>query len=236
MAVVAAAIDVSGQAAGAGQAPTVEAIFTEARGRLERLARENDVDIKEFATTFAVVVITDDSFEVGQIGDSIVVLREPTGLLQALSPAEKFEYANETVFLTDSSWLSHVRGDRLATSNASGVALSTDGLRFKILDDLAAGLPYAPFFEDAFSWFDSTSATSEAVSRFIDRLDDQSGDDKTFVIAVRSEDAESRETVVVLNEFVAESAPEADPVDEGVDPEVGTMGATSDADGEDSPT
>lgn len=62
---------------------------------------------------------------------------------------------------------------------------STDGLRFRIVDHLAAGTPLCPFSEDLAAYARSPSAASHAVRRFLDGLDDQSGDDKTLLAAVR---------------------------------------------------
>lgn len=199
------------RAAAASAVPSVEELFGEARARLEGLASDEGCDLDEFATTLAVVVITDDAAEVGQVGDTIAVVRDEGGALRAIAPAEKFEYANETTFLSGRSWRDHLRVERLASSSISGVALSTDGLRFKILDDLTEGTPFAPFFEDVFAWFDSDAATPDAVARFIDRLDDQSGDDKTLVVAARRGTCDQQQELYVVNQHVAEWSVETMP-------------------------
>jgi hypothetical protein len=169
-AAVAAATDLVKSTEGA-KVPTVGEVFEEARRRLEEIAGgTTGAPVDDFATTLAVVIVGEHHVEVGQVGDSIVVVRHGNGFLHVASPAEKFEYANETAFLTGSNWRDHLRIDRFDLDDVSGVTLSTDGLRFKILDDLTAGKPYEPFFEDVFRWFDSKTATSDAVARFIDRL------------------------------------------------------------------
>ena len=221
------------RAARSSAVPSVETLFDGARARLEGLASEEGCDVDEFATTLAVVVVTDDRCEVGQVGDTIVVVRDVGGALRAIAPAEKFEYANETAFLSAGSWRDHLRGERLPSSSISGVALSTDGLRFKILDDLTEGTPFVPFFEDVFVWFDSGVATPDAVARFIDGLDDQSGDDKTLVVAARRETHEHEQELYVVNEYVVEGSVETmppDPHDDGQVPVAGTRAGGETAD------
>jgi hypothetical protein len=189
--------------------PPVDELFDAARARLDRAAVDAGGNVDELATTLSIVLITEEGVQVGQVGDGIVVVRDQLGGLRAITPAERFEYANETVFLSSETWRDHLRLERLPHSSVSGVALSTDGLRFKILDDLTLGTPYSPFFDDTFAWFDSDAATSDAVARFIDRLDDQSGDDKTLVIASRRTPLASQSEHCVVNRYVSEPAPDA---------------------------
>ena len=66
------------------------------------------------------------------------------------------------------------------------VSLSTDGLRYKILD-VASGDPYSPFYDDLFAYAKAEDSTSEGIERFLGRVDDQTGDDKTLVVAVHDE-------------------------------------------------
>jgi hypothetical protein len=89
---------------------------------------------------------------------------------------------NETAFLTGPDALGELRID---VTPADTVFLTTDGLRFKILDDLATAAPFAPFFEDLAAFARSPQASDDAVRAFLAGLDDQSGDDKTLVAAVR---------------------------------------------------
>lgn len=209
-AAVRAAVELARNAGGDGEPCdplTVERIFIEARRRLDELAARTGAIADDLATTLAVVVATGDRIEVGQVGDSIVIIRDSDGSVHAASPAEKFEYANETVFITSRDWSSHLRRDSYELADVTAVVLSTDGLRFKILDDLVSGRPYEPFFEDLVSYVESEEASSDAVARFLDGLDDQSGDDKTLVVAVKSQVPTTLTTpVLVVNEFSASSA------------------------------
>jgi len=92
---------------------------------------------------------------------------------------------NETAFLTGPDALGELRINVTPAARADTVFLATDGLRFKILDDLATAAPFAPFFEDLAAFARSPLASDDAVRAFLAGLDDQSGDDKTVIAAVR---------------------------------------------------
>jgi hypothetical protein len=161
--------------------------FHAARDAVQTAASTAGAHVDEFASTLAVIVLTSERIHFGQIGDSIAVVRSEEGLVRAVAPPDRSEYINETVFLTATHWEKELRLSELPIASTTALALSTDGLQFKILDDVAAGIPYAPFFEDAFSWAATAAAATDDILSFIDELDDQSGDDKTLIIAVRVE-------------------------------------------------
>jgi hypothetical protein len=159
--------------------------FEQVREALRQLAGRTSCEFDDLATTLGVVVVGPEVVEVGQIGDTIIVLLLDDGSLVMSSPPETFEYVNETVFVTADSALSHLRVDTFPATSVQAAALSTDGLRFKILGDLATHEPYAPFFDDIFNYARTDGSNNAAVGRFLSGLDDQSGDDKTLVIGVR---------------------------------------------------
>ena len=126
--------------------------------------------IAEFATTLAVVLVSGNNIHIGQIGDGVVVTRDEDGIVYSVSPAERYEYANETTFVTSAAALEHVRVETIVEHDVTGLALSTDGLRLNILENPSTGEPYQPFFEDLFSYACSPGATSAAVVSFLARL------------------------------------------------------------------
>ena len=180
--------------------PSVPELFSTARAALDELAAANGRSPDEYATTLAVALIDQINVSVGQVGDSIVVLRANDGETRAVAPPERFEYANETVFMTSRAWEEHFRLETFPEDVASCITLSTDGLRFKILDDLALGTPFTPFFDDIFDYLTTKEGSSLGVARFIDGLDDQSGDDKTLVIAAKVV-ATGGADLLVVNDF-----------------------------------
>jgi hypothetical protein len=161
----------------------VRDVFVDVRDRLGEMAAVEDVAVEDFATTLAVAAITPDALCVGQIGDTIAVVGV-AGMFETLAPAPRFEYANETVFLTSTDALNHLRVVARPIDGIDEVFLSTDGLRFKILD-LSTSTPYQPFFEDVGVYVRTPDAAPDAVRSFLAGLDDQTGDDKSLVVAAR---------------------------------------------------
>jgi Protein phosphatase 2C len=172
---------------GADPAAWLRAIFADVQAALRERAAGLGQDPADYATTLGVVLLTEDLACVGQIGDSIVVVRRRDGAYETVDPAPRGEYVNETVFVTEDRAVAAARVTVLPAEAIDAVFLSTDGLRFKILDDLAATAPFRPFFDDLSAYVRSPAATAGAIRRFLSGLtDDQSGDDKTLVAAVCS--------------------------------------------------
>jgi len=159
-------------------------VFGAAREQITARALADGNEVDDYATTLAVAILTRAAVAVGQIGDTIAVAGR-AGSYQTVAPAPRAEYVNETAFLTGPDALGELRIDVTAAAEADTVFLATDGLRFKILDDLATAAPFAPFFEDLATFARSSQASDDAVRAFLAGLDDQSGDDKTVVAAVR---------------------------------------------------
>ncbi|MGV1003698.1 MAG: PP2C family serine/threonine-protein phosphatase [Candidatus Nanopelagicales bacterium] len=149
------------------------------------LAQAEQQDPCEYACTLAMILVAGERAWCAQIGDGYVFLAD-SHQIRAVSPEPAGGYVNETNFLTAENWMSRVRTDLLDVRGVTGIALSTDGLRYKIVADLATGEPFGPFFEDVFDYARRDHATSAALGRFLLALpNDQSGDDKTLVAAIR---------------------------------------------------
>jgi hypothetical protein len=159
-------------------------LFADVHSQLGELAAAEGNSIGDYAATMAVAVMAGDIVCVGQVGDTIAVVGHQ-GHYESLSPPPHHEYVNETAFITDDYALDQARIDVKPGRAVDAVFLSTDGLRLKILADLAAATPFTPFFEDMQAYICSPEANVDAVRRFLTRLDDQSGDDKTLVAAIR---------------------------------------------------
>jgi hypothetical protein len=162
----------------------MRAILTSVRTALGEHASAQGRDLGDYATTLAVVLLTEEAACAGQIGDTIVVAHHDGGY-QTVAPAPRGEYVNETAFVTDALGVAEAR-ITLLPATLDAVFLATDGLRFKILDDLAATAPFPPFFDDLAAYLRSPGASRTAIGKFLSGLtDDQTGDDKTLVAAVR---------------------------------------------------
>lgn len=97
--------------------------------------------------------------------------------------------------------------------------LSTDGLRFKILADLSTAAPFAPFFEDLAVYTRSAGASAEEIQRFLTGLDDQSGDDKSLIAAVRAQPETAPGKAAAAPHAEAEQMKEPETVNAPGDPE-----------------
>lgn len=155
--------------------------FTVARAAVETYAGEQGLQARDLATTLAVAVLTPTAAAVAQVGDGIIVC-EVDGQMVSLVPEEKGEYANETVFLTASNALDEHLRVRFLDKPISRVALSTDGLRYKILRLKDGGVPFEPFFAAVWQAVADGSLLPSALSDWLRGLDDQTGDDKTLVV------------------------------------------------------
>jgi hypothetical protein len=165
-----------------GQLPL---IFADVREQIVALAGAEGRDADDYATTLAVAVLTPAEVGIAQVGDTIAVVGRGGGY-ETVAPAPRGEYVNETTFLTGQDALAEIRVRVYPAAEVDGVFLATDGLRFKILDNLAASTPFTPFFDDLAAYAGSEGASDGTLSRFLEGLDDQSGDDKTLVAAVRA--------------------------------------------------
>ncbi len=175
--------------AAASGKPEVEPLFDAALSAVVAAAGGLGVAPDLLATTLSVAVITDERVAFGQVGDGIAV--HGTGdAVEAVAVGERPEHVNETVFLTTPGALpDHLRTFSTSADAVDALALTTDGLRYQVLDDVPAHRPFAPFFQAAWAYARRPDATSDAVTAFLDEVSDdegdQSGDDKTLVLAVR---------------------------------------------------
>jgi hypothetical protein len=170
-----------------GPADRMHLVFAEVKAQIADLAQAEGNDIGDYAATLAVAVLSAEVVCVGQVGDTIAVIGY-RGSYETLAPAPRAEYVNETSFVTDDDAAEQVRISVRQAGEADALFLSTDGLRFKILANLTAATPFTPFFEDAQEFASSLDAKTGAIRQFLAGLDDQSGDDKTLLAAVRTAD------------------------------------------------
>lgn len=187
---VAAVLDAcaaSGFVAAYADDPTaaILAVFQSAIAGVETEAASLEVNATDLATTLSVAVLSPVAVTIGQIGDCIAVIERNEGATEAVAVADHFQYANETVFVTASDALHHLKLFSAAVDGVKNVALSTDGLKYKVLDDPQTSRPFEQFFRDSWNYARSEQASSAAIEAFLRDVDDQTGDDKTLLLAVR---------------------------------------------------
>ena len=170
-----------------------EAAFERSILALESTAHEQDLCIRDLATTLVIAVATPDFVAGYQIGDGAVVMERGEEGLEALTKPDVGEYANQTYFL-DRSTL-----ERAQYAYREGpcrhVALITDGLQGVALEH-PGWRPFAGFFEPILH-----TARAEP-SRIEDRLNElfvshrmraRTDDDLTMVIATRLAPTDARQ-------------------------------------------
>ncbi len=157
-------------AAAAGAAPTSNGSFAAALAAVREAADGLGAAPGLLATTLSVAVIAGARVAIGQVGDGIAV-HGAGDAVDAVAVGERSEYVNETVFLTTPGALSdHLRTFCTSADAVDALALTTDGLRYQVLDDVAAGTPFAPFFQAAWAYARRADATPDAVAAFLDEI------------------------------------------------------------------
>jgi hypothetical protein len=180
----------------AGQTPEDEldfiglllSAYDEARQALLDLAEEAGELPRLFATTLSLVVILEGKLAVGQLGDGVVVCREPGGELFVASPQQRGEYANETYFLTQEDALEQV-DIQVFENEVEALAVMSDGLA-RLALRLPSQEPHSPFFSPLFAFLTSVEAEAEGEEKLAaflasERIRARTDDDKALVLAVR---------------------------------------------------
>lgn len=157
--------------------------------RLEYHSITQEKDIKDFACTLLVAVLTPSHIAALQIGDGAIVgMNNET--MSRLTKATHGEYASETIFVTSQDFLGSCSCVVIPLETLNGIALLTDGLE-PVAMNLQTGEPFEPFFTPLFRFAYSEKDSYEKnqiLSEFLasERISKRTHDDKTLVLAVRS--------------------------------------------------
>ena len=162
----------------------LQSTFAHTADRLREIATFGGPTARELACTLLVVVAGPDFVGAAQIGDGAVVVNFE-GEIEGLTAPQRYEYLNQTTFLTGDDYL----GDltiACASQRVSQFAMVTDGLQ-GIAFDLANDQPFQPFFRTLFTFAERRSATDLEVAQFLnsDRVNAATDDDKTLVLVSR---------------------------------------------------
>lgn len=159
------------------------------RGAIEEHAKSNNRQIKEYACTLIGAVSGNDRSTFFQIGDGGIVVNNQDSYDTIFWP-EQGEYANTTFFVSDETFLDHVKINRRDTVPEK-VALFTDGLQNLVLS-YATKTAHAGFFSPLFEALrknpdNEITDLSSCLGRFLVRPDisQRSDDDKTLILAMR---------------------------------------------------
>lgn len=155
-------------------------LFDRALDRVTQQAAELALDLPLLSTTLCVGMAHRGRAVFGQIGDGIIAV-ETDLAIESLLIEEKDEYANSTLFLQSERAFE----DSFRTASRDGVkafALSTDGMSYKITN-VATGEAYEPFFRGSWQHVRNGTSAAQFAALLRDIEDDQTGDDKTMVLA-----------------------------------------------------
>jgi hypothetical protein len=162
----------------------------DARTRILDAATLHDCRTRDFATTLCVAIMGPTTSYFVQIGDGAIILGNDT-LYGVVFWPQSGEYANSTNFLTSDEYEQQL--EFLATpSKCSKLALMTDGIE-RIALRFDSQTPHTPFFDPLFRALRSTAdvdSLNEGLRGFLNSNSVQlrSDDDKTLVLATRTED------------------------------------------------
>ena len=155
-------------------------LFEGAMGRVANQADFFGLPVARLSTTLSVAVADPEMAAFGQIGDGIVVA-EDAGSIRTVLTETKDEYANTTWFLQTNGAFDEAF-QTAVLKNVGAFALSTDGMSYKITN-IATGEPYEPFFKGSWDHVRSGSSAADFAALLRGIPDDQTGDDKTMVLA-----------------------------------------------------
>lgn len=166
---------------------------TEARTALIAVAQAEQHELRDYACTLLVAIVTPDAWHVLHIGDGAVVGIESATSIKTLSAPDNGEFINVTVPLTSSDYLNHIRYSH-TQEQLYGIALLSDGVQPMCIN-YKTGDAYPGFFAPLIGWLtEFPSATladaSDGLSKLLDsdKLRQKSDDDMTLVLAIRHTD------------------------------------------------
>lgn len=150
--------------------------------------------LSDFATTLLCVLVTPRWLAALQIGDGAIVVCHHDETLETLTLPGTEEYLNETHFVTDEDCHAQAQYTVMSAEDIEGIALLTDGLQMLAIE-IATYRAYAPFFLPLFSFAAQTKTDEELTNELhaflaSDRVSRQVDDDKTLLLAVRTQSME----------------------------------------------
>lgn len=166
------------------------AAFGAARAQLVSRAETDNNELRDYACTLLLVILTPTLWAIQHIGDGAVVGIATDKSIRTLSTPDNGEFINSTYPLTSSDYANHMR---FATGNETlyGVAVVSDGVQPMCIN-YKTGAAYPGFFTPLVSWLAGLNDLTSADDRLETMLDSaqfrqKSDDDMTLVLAVRAE-------------------------------------------------
>ena len=185
-------------------------LFERALNKIVQHAGAIGLPVPKLSTTLCIALARPGFALFAQIGDGVIAV-EDRGNIATLLIEDKSEYANATWFLqTNEAFAKAFRTE--VRSDVTAFALSTDGMSYKITN-IVTGEPYEPFFKSAWQNVRSNADAADFAALLRGIQDDQTGDDKTMVLAVldRHEDRFHPSSRPMRRTTVSSLAPPAPP-------------------------
>lgn len=179
--------------------------FQIVREAIAEEASKLGAEARALACTLCVVLIAEDFCIQANVGDSAAIFKLMNGEVRAIVAPFKGEYANETAFVTDSSWLDNLVVARIEEAVMS-VMVATDGL----MDWSLRGLTVTSSFVLPILNFASTEGSEEErlqqLNTFLGSplVTSRVDDDVTLVLGHRFQETEPAE--------IPEFAPDSDQI------------------------
>ena len=159
--------------------------------KIGKIARENDLELREYATTLIAAIVGKDSAIFYQIGDGAAVFStngEPESYVFGIEP-EDSEYVNMTEFLTDDAAAQSLRFVRVEKP-IEDVILFSDGI-YAVAVNYQTNKPHEPFLIPMIAPLrngNSAKGLNEKLKKFLasPKLNEKTDDDKTIILASRA--------------------------------------------------
>jgi hypothetical protein len=158
-----------------------------ARGKLEAMAEEQGLALKDYACTFLAAIVSPNQGHFAQIGDGGIVVSDieaPNEYMWIFWP-QKGQYFNTTNFVTDNDFQKNLQFDG-TDKMLRDIALFSDGIE-NIAFKYETNEAYGPFFRGLFGALrinpDHENFDNE-VARFLgsEKVNERTDDDKTLII------------------------------------------------------
>ncbi len=101
---------------------------------LYKLAKRNNIDFKELSSTLLFVVIKNNNFIIGHIGDGVIGALSNDNKIKTISYPENGEYSNSTFFTTTIKYKHRLRILKGSIKNTKGFILMSDGAEESLFD------------------------------------------------------------------------------------------------------
>ncbi len=156
-----------------------------AQTALEAEAKNQNVEIRDLATTLILVIAAPEWMAVAQVGDGAAVVEDQNGTILGLTTPACGEYLNETIFLVSPNALETAQLN-LWSGQPKYLAVFSDGLQMLALK-MPEGKPHHPFFSPLFKFVETVTDETDAKQQLVSflrspRVTGRTDDDLTLIL------------------------------------------------------